>query len=118
MNKRNIIIYVSGKYSGEIDNNIQIARHFAIKIWEMGYTTLCPHLNTAHFEQDCKCGYDDYIQGDLVMLECCNGIFLLPYWEESSGAKLELAEATNKRIKVFTELQELQDFNWGKHYDG
>ena len=67
--KRRIKIYVSGKYSGpkgkeedyvETQINTLRARTEAIRLWEAGYTALTPHLNTMHFQFDCKCSYEDY----------------------------------------------------------
>lgn len=109
-NKRDTLIYISGKYSGskkDIKYNIALARDYAKDIWELGYTALCPHLNTMHFEEDCNCCYEDYIAGDLVMLRRCDGMFMLPKWEESKGALIELNEAKKFGIKVYYNLEEL-----------
>jgi hypothetical protein len=103
-------IYISGKYSGDIDTNIGKARESAIKIWEAGYTALCPHLNTYHFEQDCKCVYNDYIEGDLALLANVDGIFMLNEWEESQGAKVEHQFAIERGIPIFYNVNELNEF--------
>lgn len=87
-----MIIYIAGKYSGtpeEIEENICAARRAAIEVWEAGYVAICPHLNTAHFEQDCKCSYEQYLIGDLQILARCDAAMFLPGWEESSGARQE-----------------------------
>ncbi len=67
-----MIIYIAGKYTGknrkEIDENIEKACKAAIKLWEAGHTVFCPHLNIAHFEEDCKCTYEQYIKGDIEIL--------------------------------------------------
>ena len=109
---RNLIIYISGKYSDRdfkaIEANIQKARLTSAKIWELGFTALCPHLNTYHFEQICKCTYEDYINGDLALLNNCHGIFMLNNWQESKGAKIEHEYAEDLKIKIFYSLDELQ----------
>ncbi len=84
-----VLVFLSGKYSGDIDENIQTARNAAIKLWEKGYAVFCPHLNTAHFEIDCMCEYNDYLNGDLEILKRCDEIHMLPGWEKSTGAKIE-----------------------------
>jgi len=109
MNPRNKVIYVAGPYtpwnvgeylSSSIDNNIEIARQFAIRLWQKGFTVICPHLNTAHFEQDCPCKYDDYLQGDLELLSRCDAIFMLPNWEYSTGAKMEYEFVKNSKLDI------------------
>ena len=100
-----MIIYVAGKYTGkteqEINNNIQKAREAAIKIWEAGHVAFCPHLNTIHFEQDCKCTYEDYIKGYLQLLEKCDALYVLRGWAKSSGVCKEIRRAIYKDIPVY-----------------
>lgn len=114
MNKREIIIYVSGKYSGDIDANIQKAREASIKLWELGYTVFCPHLNTFHFEKDCKCFYEDYINGDIEILRRCNAVFMLDGWKDSLGAVKEHKFALVWGIPAFYTLEELEEWHEGK----
>src|ERR1035437_7645838 len=102
---RNVLVYISGKYSGDIDENIKVARKYAIKIWELGYTALTPALNSAHFEIDCNCKYEDYINGDLIMLDRCDIIFMLPGWQESKGANVEIRFAKRKGMKIVFDLE-------------
>lgn len=105
--KRSIVVYISGKYSGDIENNIRVARQYAIQVWERGYTALCPHLNTVNFERDCTCEYNDYIMGDLALLEFCDIILMLPDWQSSTGAKIEHDFASKKGLKIIYSLEEL-----------
>ena len=85
-----MIGYVSGPYSGDgpddIADNINNARIVARALWEAGHVALCPHLNTAHFEQDCDAKYDDYIKGDLELILGCDFVVMIPGWESSKGA--------------------------------
>ncbi len=104
---RNIIVYISGRYAGDTDTNLRLAREEAIRVWEAGYTALCPHLNTYHFEQDCKCTYDDYLAGDLVLLQKCDCVLMLQGWEQSNGARTEKEFAELNRIPVFYSLNQL-----------
>ena len=96
-----MIIYLSGCYSGNIEENIEIARKVAIKLWEKGYTVLTPHLNTYHFEKDCKCSYDDFIRGDLEMISRCDAICMLQGWMCSQGACREKEFAKYLGIPIF-----------------
>jgi hypothetical protein len=108
MDKRKFTVYLAGAYSGAIDMNIQTARETAIKVWESGFTCLCPHLNTANFQIDCKCQYTDYLEGDLALLENCQAVLMLPNWITSSGATQEKEFATLNKIPVFHNLKEIE----------
>jgi len=104
-----MLIYVAGPYRGEVDRNIQQAREIAIKLWEVGHVVICPHLNTAHFENDCKVSDEAYLSGDLNILCRCDAIVMTPYWEKSVGAKGEYdyAVAHGIPIYVFPEIPDL-----------
>lgn len=109
--RRSKIIYVSGKYTGtpeEVDVNIGMARSFSMEIWEMGYTALCPHLNTMHFERDCKCDYEDYMDGDMELVKRSDAMFMVPGWEDSKGAVRERKGALALNKPVFTTLNQLE----------
>ena len=94
------LLYVSGPYTGEINENIANARKIAVELWGRGYAVLCPHLNTQNFEIDCTAKYEDYIDGDCRMIDGCDGLVLIPGWEKSRGALLEKAHAEMKGIPV------------------
>jgi len=98
----NVLIYVSGPYStGDIDENIQASRQVAIKLWEMGHAVICPHTNTAHFEQDCTATYEQYIWGDLLIVSRCDAMVMTCGWGESPGANKERDYAIQLNIPVY-----------------
>ena len=114
--RRNKLIYVSGKYTDDtkekISRNIAIARKYAIALWEMGYGVICPHLNTAHLEEDCKIGYEDYIRADLEMVRRSDALFMIPdNWIDSKGAKRELDEAKRHNKRLFFSLEEIAEWH-------
>lgn len=96
-----MLIYVSGPYTGETDKNIRQAQEIACKLWEMGHAVICPHTNTAHFEDFCKTTYEQYIDGDLNMVARCDALVMTPDWEASKGANLERAYALALGIPVY-----------------
>lgn len=96
-----MVVYISGRYSGEIVENIDIARRVAIELWEQGFSVLTPHLNTYHFETDCNCKYDDYIRGDLEMLSRCDAIIMLQGWNQSKGATKEREYAKYLGLPIY-----------------
>ena len=98
--KRKMIVFISGKYSGNVDENIAYAETFARVLWDEGYTVVCPHLNTANFNEDGATSWKDYLQGDLEILSRCDIVFALPNWKDSKGSKIEIDYALRKAIPV------------------
>lgn len=96
-----MILYVAGPYRGDVEGNIAAARKVAIELWEAGHFALCPHLNTAHFEEDCSVDEETYIFRDLDMLARCDGIVLAPGWEKSEGARMEWDHAKTAGMPIW-----------------
>lgn len=102
MNRK--LVYISGPYANGghgVERNISIARNIAIRLWEEGYGVICPHLNTQHFEWDCLCEWQDYMDGDLTMVERSDLVVMIPGWEDSKGAVIERDHAIRKGIPVY-----------------
>jgi nucleoside 2-deoxyribosyltransferase len=106
------VVYLAGKYTGkdyfEIEANIQKAKEYALEIWNMGHVCICPHLNTCHFEDHLSLPNEEYIRRDLKIVERCDCVFVMPEWEESSGASTEVAFAREKDIPVYFDLDQLK----------
>lgn len=101
-----MIVYTAGPYAescgvGTVGENIARAREIALKLWDMGYTVICPHLNTAHFEQELSLTNKDFVDRDLEIVERCDAIIMLPYWESSRGAARELSHARRNEIPYY-----------------
>lgn len=88
-----MILYISGPYSGDTENNIEKARKEAIRLWNAGHTVICPHMNTAFLEEACQVTHAEFVERDLLLIARCDGIVLLKDWEESKGACIELQYA-------------------------
>jgi hypothetical protein len=97
-----MLLYVSGKYSGDIDANIETAMVIAAELWIKGHAVICPHANTAHFERrGLSLTYEDYIAGDLNMISRCDGLVMIPDWENSKGAVIEKDYAESLNIPIW-----------------
>lgn len=96
-----MIVYIAGPYRGDVQKNIASARKVAKEVWESGNVALCPHLNTAHFELDCSCCDQIYINGDLDLLARCDAIVMCPGWEQSKGSLGEHAYASERGIPIY-----------------
>lgn len=102
-----MVIYTAGPFRPteagnmyETHQNIERAKLAALQIWRAGHVALCPHANTG-LEFQGAAPDDVWLAGDLVLLERCDAILMLPGWEDSSGAKLEKAYAVDKGLSVF-----------------
>jgi hypothetical protein len=104
------ILYISGPYSPgngrTVAQNIAVARAHAVAAARKGWHPLTPHLNTAHFEEDCpEISNDDWIEGDLAILRLLPrahaAVLMLPGWEQSAGARLERVWAIHLNLEVF-----------------
>ena len=101
---RNILVYVAGPYRDRrgtyyVDQNIYAARQLAAGMWSRGFTAICPHLNTAHFD-----GLVDdqaFLDGTLEMLRRCDLVVITSSWPSSEGTRNEIREALRLGIPVY-----------------
>ena len=111
-----IVIYVSGKYTDKTpelqEQNTEKAKQVAIKLWNMGYSVICPHMNTYHFDTtpNCELSYDDYIKGDIAAIDCCDAIYMVGNWKQSKGAKIEHRYAVINEIPILHSMDNAKIF--------
>lgn len=102
------LIYVAGPYRGKPTHgqgeNISRARVAARKLWDEGWAVLCPHLNTAWFDQSYpEIPTQAYLEGGLEMVKRCDAIYMLKDFSSSEGSMAELACAINNGLDVIYE---------------
>ena len=92
------VVFLSGQYRGNVEDNITHAERASKSLWQQGYIVICPHLNTARF--DGICPDETWLKGYLEILRRCDSIYMLKGWDESVGAiaELKLAKQMGKRI--------------------
>lgn len=100
------LAYTAGPYRAKtlhgVMENIGNAESAMIDLLRLGYAVICPHKNTALL--DGVMGNNDanfWLKMDLVMLERCDCIVMIPGWERSEGAKAEKKFAESKGIPIF-----------------
>ncbi len=97
------LAYIAGPFRGkshwDVACNVRSAETLALEVWRLGVAALCPHTNTAHF-QDAAPDHV-WLEGTLVMLRRCDAVVLTPDWRRSSGARAEVREAIKLGIPVF-----------------
>lgn len=96
-----MLLYIAGKYSGDVDANIAQARAIAGLLWERGHAVICPHMNTAHFDDDFDVTWEQYLQGDFNMIARCDGMVMVENWRDSKGAKMEYDYACLLKMPVW-----------------
>ena len=97
------IAYIAGPYRGptawDIEKNVRNAEETGLIAANMGYMPVIPHANTRHFHGQLTDQF--WLDGTMEMLRRCDLVVLCPRWEESSGARAEVAEANRLGIPVY-----------------
>ncbi len=117
------LIYVAGQYfpdtkeHGEksgmmhwlMHRNIEAARWIGSQCVSKGWYPMIPHTNTAWMSglQPHKWWYSATNE----MLRVCDAIVMVPKWEKSHGAQLELDEAVRMGIDVYLRVVDVPDLN-------
>jgi len=105
------LIYIAGRYRGktehEVHNNIQTADWYGAELTRKypKYFFVIPHKNTAGYGGLQPDHY--FLTGTLEILKRCDGIYMLPFWTESEGARQEYEYAMANGLKDYTEELEI-----------
>lgn len=84
-------IYIAGPMTGLPDYNYPAFNQAAADLRAAGYTVLNPTLDRKSPNEDPPgMTWVDYLRAAIVMVAKADGIALLPGWENSKGARLEL----------------------------
>lgn len=102
--RKQLLAYVSGPYRDArgahfVLANILRARAVAVELWKMGFAVICPHANT--ILMDGACPDEVWLKGDLVMVERCDLIVMIPGWQRSQGAFAEMDHAVAHGVPVY-----------------
>jgi nucleoside 2-deoxyribosyltransferase len=110
-----MLIYVAGPYTAEtpegVEANIRAAEEIGKEVLLRGFVPVVPHAMTGRgtWEQ----ALPDWSHEDWLFNFCfplirhCDALLLMPEWESSRGAVMELHYAREKRKPVFYGLEEL-----------
>ena len=103
------VVYVAGPFRGvnhwEIAENIRNAERLALQVWRLGAAAICPHANTAHFQNAAP--DEVWLAGDLAILQRCDALIATDDWYRSVGAIAELKYANSHHIPVFFNIESL-----------
>ena len=101
------LVFISGPYRAnhydDIEANIKRAGNAALELWKQGFAVLCPHMNTAHFD-DAGLTDNMALKGDLELLSRCDAIYMLRHWRASSGAVAEHDAAVDWGLEIIYQV--------------
>ena len=90
--------YISGKISGTNDY-IARFRLYEEKLKEMGWTVVNPAKVNGEMPEDMS--YEEYMVMCETMMSLCGAIFMMPGWEDSTGARYEKGDAKIHKMQIF-----------------
>lgn len=91
-----IRIYVAGPMTGLPEFNYPAFRAAAEELRDLGYDVEDPSTNVNPTPGD----YHGWLRAGLAQLIWCNAVALLPGWEASGGARLEVAVGATLGMRV------------------
>ena len=96
-------VYISGRMTGLTQTEWQ--SNFAraeMKMKAAGYEVFNPALWSTMYSW---LTYEEYLKLDLTALELCDAIYLQTNYEDSNGAKIELARAEELGLSIIYESE-------------
>lgn len=95
-------MYISGAISSELETAPQ---KFADAELRVQRTFGCQTINPMTLPHKEGATWEEYMAVDLLELMKCDAIYMLPCWEKSPGAQLELAMARQLEMKIIYEVE-------------
>ncbi|NWD65774.1 DUF1937 family protein [Pseudomonas sp. IPO3774] len=105
------VVYVAGPYRAssreKIADNISAARAVAVSTARLGWFPICPHTNTAHFDDELPDQDQFFLDGTLALMERCDAVVLIDGWRYSAGTLGEVHRARELGMPIFGCLEDL-----------
>lgn len=99
---RKLVVYIAGRFRAKdgwlINENVFVAEKAGRGVAQLGAMPLVPHSIGAHMA-----GTEDdtfWLTGTLELMRRCDLVLVLPGWEDSQGARGEIAEAERIGLPV------------------
>lgn len=95
-------IYISGAITGT-DDYMERFANAEKELTDKGYSVINPAKVNAQLPEDTI--YEEYMKMCFCMLDMCDSICMLKWWEKSCGANRELRYAMKNKKTVFYECE-------------
>lgn len=95
--------YLAGPMAGYAEHNFPLFEAVATRLRGQGYDIRSPH-EVDHGETPEQRGskpYAEYLKKDFLLMLTCDGIILLPGWQQSRGATAELNLAVTTGMSIW-----------------
>lgn len=89
-------LYIAGPMSGYPDHNFPAFNAMAKELRGLGFEV----VNPAELAEDDSQPWEYYMRRDIPLLCQCDGIVLLPGWQQSKGAQLERYIAAELKMEI------------------
>ena len=95
------VVYVSHPFTGNEWNNRQDAREGCRRLHKQhpDWCIVNP-IDTFWWAEFLDISYDDILKHCIILLLCCDAIYLCRGWQESTGCRAEYAAALENGIEV------------------
>ena len=100
------LLYVAGKYAGDIKKNIEIAEKTSIALIKRGFFVITPHKNTSgygKYEGVDGITNETWMEMDFDMISRCDGLYVMIGYTESEGTLREIQFAKENDIPIIYE---------------
>ena len=108
------LIYIAGAYTApnawQREQNIRAAESQSLKLWRSGVAAICVHTMSRHFYGEVR--VEDAVRIDDAILLRCDGVLLVPGWQDSHGTLRELEIAKARGLRVFYPHQVQDCIDW------
>lgn len=108
---RNVLVYISGPMTAKdgrtIEQNTADGVAVYLELLKRGIPAFSPHLSGAFPSAWSALDHAQWIEYDLAIIDRCTHVLMMARWETSTGARLELAYADQRRIPICFTLEEL-----------
>ena len=109
--RADLFVYISGPMSPtpghSIEQNIAEGLEVYLDLLQRGIPAFCPHLSGIFPSAWTALNHADWLSYDCCIVSRCTHVFAMARWQESAGAKIEVAYARNRGIPVIEDVEDL-----------
>ena len=109
--RRDLLVYLAGPLTSTPDypavHNIKQAVDIYLQLLSQDIPAICPHLAGAFSDAWTIVSYEQWIAYDLLLLERCTHVLMLPRWQSSPGARREYDHAIKLQKPIVWSIDEI-----------